>query len=116
MSRRKLAALLQVERFEETGEVDRYGNPKTAYVAEDVAVYAVAPKQSVEPDENGRRAVVTGVTVYAPVDVEVGPNDRVLWRGERFEVVGEVARWDHSPHNTALPSFGIQFDLERSAG
>jgi DNA/RNA endonuclease YhcR with UshA esterase domain len=114
---RRITAEIQVEKYAEAVETDRYGNPVPGYAAPvSVGVYAVAPKQSTEPDELGRRAVITGLTVYAPLETDVGPHDRVTYRGDVYEVQGVVGRWENNPHVHVNRHEGITFDLERSTG
>lgn len=112
---RRITEVVQVRRYEE-GAVDRYGNEVPGWSAPvDVGVYVVSPRQSVEPDESGRRAIITGLTVYAPLGTVVNPRDRVLVGGVSHEVVGEPAVWDDNP-GTRRVHGGVQFDLERSEG
>lgn len=98
------------------GEVDRYGNKVAGWAPPvDVGVYAVSPKQSVEPDEVGRRAVLSGLTVYAPASCPVSARDRVVFRGVEWEVHGNPGVWVDNPHGSGFQE-GVQFDLERSEG
>lgn len=99
------------------GAVDpRYGNTTNSFGAGiDLPVYAVSPKQSVEPDEVGRRAIITGLTVYAPAGSVIGARDRVLVAGKTYEVEGEQGSWTNNPHGSGFHD-GIQFDLKRSEG
>lgn len=100
------------------GAVDRYGNPVAGWaVAVDFPVYAVTPKQSVEQDTVGRRPVITGLTVYAPVDsATVTPQDRFVFRGDEWDVEGEPGIWDANPNVPVTRHGSIQFDLKRSEG
>lgn len=102
----------------EAGAVDRYGNPAPAWgVAVDFPVFAVTPKQSVEQDTVGRRPVITGLTVYAPVDsAPVSSQDRFVYRGDEYAVEGEPGVWDKNPNVPVTQHACIQFDLERSEG
>jgi hypothetical protein len=78
----------------------------------DVLVYAISPRQSSEEDESGRRLVISGLTVYAPLGVSVGPHDRVVVDDVTYEVEGEPGVWAYRDPGPA----GIQFNLERSDG
>lgn len=98
------------------GELDRYRQPTYTYEDEVVRVYAVSPRQSVEPDEDGRRAVISGLQVLAHVDLDIGPHDRVLYDGEVWEVEGRPAEYKDSPVRVGLNLQGKVFNLERSTG
>ena len=102
----------------QAGAVDRYGNPAPAWgAAVDFPVYAVTPKQSIETDAVGRRPVITGLTVYAPVDsAPVSSQDRFVFRGVEWSVEGEPGVWDENPSVPVTQHACIQFDLERSEG
>lgn len=114
---RRITATIEVQRYSESTVRDAHGNSVASWTSTAVGVYAIAPKQSVEPDELGRRAVVTGLTVYAPLGTDVRPHDRVvLPHGVTYEVVGEIAVWDNNPHVPVTRNSGVQFDLERSTG
>lgn len=100
------------------GATDEYGNPAPAWDDGSVLLQrcVLAPKQSTEPDESGRRAVLTGYTVYAPWDANVSAHDRVHLGADPvlWEVVGEVGRWGPHPVTGSKP--GCQFDIERVTG
>lgn len=112
---RRITQTVTVLPFLEGGE-DRYGNPVTGWGPPVLwGVWAVAPRESVEPDERGRTAVITGKTVYGPLPCPVGPHDRVvLADGGTYEVEGEVGVWDHNPHGGNQR--GVVVNLERSEG
>ena len=115
MVRRRVTQVLGLRVFSES-ERDRYGNPVPGYAEPvDMPVYAVSPKQSVEPDEVGRRAVLSGLTVYAPKDCPVSSRDRVVFRGVEWDVEGEPGVWVDNPHGVGVHE-GVQFDLSRSEG
>lgn len=102
--------------FSESATGDRYGNAVPGYADPvDLPVFAVAPNQSDEPDEQGRSRVLSGRTVYAPIDCPVKPHDRVVIAGDTWEVVGEVGPWQLNPHGLGAHE-GVQFNLERSDG
>jgi hypothetical protein len=112
---RRITQVLGLRVFSEEVTVDRYGNRVPGWADPvDVGVFAVSPKQSVEPDEVGRRAVLSGLTVYAPTTCPVTARDRVVYRGESWEVVGDPGVWADNPHGGFQE--GVQFDLERSEG
>ena len=112
---RRYTATVRHYAYQEGAAEDRYGNPVAGY-ADPVErpVYAVAPKQTVEPDELGRRAVITGKTIYA--DWAPGPHDRVGYQGGLYEVQGEPGEWDNNPHTSVTRHHGFVWDIERSAG
>lgn len=113
---RRIREYIQVLPWSTGVDVDRYGNAAEGYGDPvTVGVYAVAPKQSTEPDETGRRSVLTGLTVYAPDELVISARDRVIVRGEQYEVHGEPGYWQPNPH-IAFDGGGVQFDLERSEG
>lgn len=104
---------LGIKRYLEGAE-DAHGNPVEGWEpAEYVKVFAVAPTSSQEPSESGRDAVITGLTVLAPVDVVIDAKDRVLWNGIEYTVEGDVADWTTGPFNFKP---GIQFNLKRVDG
>lgn len=109
--RRRLAATVQIRRrLAEQGR-DRHGNP-TGPVFDDpetVDVYGIAPASSVEAAaaQNQPYAVRTGWDIYGPLTLRISPHDRVVIPdgtddGILTEVIGEPARWDHSPHRSRL--------------
>lgn len=120
--RRRITATVQVERRITGEERDRKGNPLYTFdPPTPVGVYAITPNVSTEPDEVGRpNAVVTGWTLYAPLDTRVSAYDRVtLPAGTRTEVVGEVARWEKNPHTRVhrmLRNEGIAVTVEATKG
>lgn len=91
---------------------DAYGNTSGAFGAPvTVPGCAFAPDRSTEPDQNGRRPVLTSGTVYGPLDMPVKPTDEVEIPGAgRFRVIGEVARWSNPFTGTQL---GADFAVER---
>jgi hypothetical protein len=114
---RRVSEVIQVLRYQEDATRDRYGNPVPGYAAPvDVGVYVVSPRQSVEEDEVGRRPIITGLTVYAPLGTVVAAHDRVIADGLTYEVEGEPAVWDGNPHSARRSHGGVQFNLVRSEG
>ncbi|MGG7653505.1 hypothetical protein [Kocuria rosea] len=119
---RRITITAGLARYTESATRDAHGNHQPGWVEPvPIGLYALAPKTSVEPDESGRRAVLTGMTAYAPLGTLVGAHDRlVLPDGTTWEVVGEVGQWAGNPHGGLLPGHlrpeGVQFDIERSTG
>lgn len=98
------------------GAPDRYGNRTPGWGAPvSWGVWAVAPRESVEPDAPGRAPVITGKTVYGPLPCPIGAKDRVrLADGLTYEVEGDVGVWDKNPHGGSQR--GVVVNLERSVG
>ena len=113
---RRVSETVQVHAYQ-AGAVDRYGNPVAGYAAPvDVGVYLVSPRQSIEQDKVGRRPIITGLTVYAPLGTSISPQDRVGVSGVLYDVEGVPAVWDGNPHGRSFSHGCVQFDLERSEG
>lgn len=55
--------------------------------------WAVEPRPSSEPVQDARNAVVSGFTLYGPYEPDLTPQDRVLVRGNWYDVDGVVANW-----------------------
>lgn len=72
-----------------------------------------APSGSTEPLEQGRSAVITTPTVYAPAGADVLAHDRLIVRGRTWQVKGDPADWRH-PMTGWTPGLVIQ--LEEVAG
>lgn len=98
----------------ETG-TDRYGNPTFDWPlpGEELRNCGVAPRATDEPEEIARTPVYQGLTVFAPVGTVVGPHDRLIVRGEVFEVVGEPGDW-RSPFSGWRP--GVVINVDRWEG
>ena len=75
--------------------------------------FAVAPRTSPEEPVKGRSPVYSGFTLYGPVGHGISHRDRVIVRGETYEVDGEIADWI-SPHTGH--AFGSVVNLTRSEG
>lgn len=54
---------------------------------------AVAPRESVEPEQVGRSSVIVGLTVFMPAGTAVTAADRLRIRGQVHEIVGEPGDW-----------------------
>ena len=95
--------------------IDRYGNttPDWTYITDTVvAGCAVAPRSSAE-DNDGRTAVIVGLTVYMPEGTDVLPSDRLVIRGVVHEVDGEAGDW-RSPFSARRP--GLEVPVRRVDG
>lgn len=102
-----------VKRYQE-GAVDRYNNPTTSWLsAVAVLVYSIAPTSSDEPFEAGRNAVITGLSVLAPVGTVIGPKDRVVIDSVEYVVDGAIADWSKGPFAW---SPGIEIKLKKVTG
>lgn len=114
---RRITRTLSIRRRVE-GERDIYGNPQVSYgEAELWPVYAIAPRSSAEPGEENRDLVITGLTVYAPVDgPRPGPLDLVVHDGDDWQVTGEVGVWDHNPHKPHTEHLGVVVNIDRTEG
>lgn len=96
------------------GSVDRYNNPTDTWSAPvAVLVYGIVPTSSDEPFEIGRNAVVTGLTVLAPVGTVIGAKDRVVIDSDEYEVDGDIADWSNGPFSW---SPGMEIKLKRAVG
>jgi hypothetical protein len=96
-----------------TEVVDRYGNVVREWAAPGtVNVLGIVYPRTSSEDNDGRTAVIQGLTVLLPTGTPVAPADRVVARGGTYEVVGEPADW-RSPWGWQP---GIQVDVERVAG
>lgn len=73
----------------------------------------VEPRPSGEPTQEARNAVMSGFTLYLPTGTEIGPQNRVLARGETYEVLGEPAEW-RNPFTGWAP--GVVVQVERVEG
>lgn len=98
---------------------DRYGDPLPV-TTRTVAGCAFAPRSSTEGSRaTGARTtspntVITGVTLYAPPDADIGPADVVVRSdGSRWSVVGEPGVWQ-SPLTGWNP--GVEVALTRVEG
>lgn len=61
---------------------------------QDITTLAPAePRPSSEPVQDARNAVVSGFTLYLPADADVTAADRMVVRGNTYDVLGEPASW-----------------------
>ncbi|MDP1793724.1 MAG: hypothetical protein Q8K63_06255 [Acidimicrobiales bacterium] len=78
------------------GPPDRYKNPTLDWANAarlEIPGCAVAPRLADEVRDNGRQAVIKGLTIYAPPKADVVATDRVECRGDTYDVDGDVAVW-----------------------
>jgi hypothetical protein len=73
---------------------------------------AVDPGGSVEPAEVGRTQVVTTPKAYFTQFVDLAADDRLVVRGQTWEVVGDPQLWSHPWGGKAG---GMVVDLRRSS-
>lgn len=94
-----------------TGEFDDQGNPVVGVdVTTSLEVQAFAPGVSDEVAAAFGAQVVDMGTVYADVDVDVRPSDRLVIRGETWQVEGNPRDWS-SPY--ALGRSGAEVLVRR---
>lgn len=95
------------------GAADRYGVPAYTWpTGVAVAGVLVAPGKSSEGSETIREDVDTACTLYRlPYGVTVGPYDRVVVRGETWQVAGNPARWSNGEWSP-----GSVLELTRTEG
>lgn len=87
-----------VTRLRGTPVVDRYSGEQTGISwanpdALEIPGCGFNPGGSSEPTQDGRNAVITRPEVYAPSDADVQSGDRLVVRGDTFEVDGKPAAW-----------------------
>jgi hypothetical protein len=73
---------------------------------------ALAPELAAE-DSDHRQGVVIGWTLYAPAGADIEPSDRIVARGDTYEVDGEPADW-RSPFSGRAA--GVALSLRRVEG
>lgn len=93
---------------------DDYGDPIVGDDGPGVVVdgCAVWPRASTE-NTNGQDLVVTGLTVLAPPGTAITATDQVSIRGDRYNVVGDVAAYRSPLTGTDA---GVEVQLERVTG
>lgn len=87
-----------VTRLRGTPVLDRYSGEQTgiswkAPDALDIPGCGFNPGGSSEPTQDGRNAVITRPEVYAPADADVTAADRLVVRGDTYQVDGKPAEW-----------------------
>lgn len=88
---------------------DRYGNETTSWASPTsltIPGCGFNPGGSIEPTQDGRNAVITRPEVYAPADADVDAGDRIVVRGDTYEVDGKPAEW-RSPFTGWAPGMVI---------
>ena len=104
---------LGIKRYQEGAE-DAHGNPVEGWGSvEYVDVYSIAPTSSTEPSSTGREAVITGLSVLAPVGTDIDAKDRAVWRDEEYTIEGDLADWTIGPFSFKP---GVQFNLKKVDG
>lgn len=58
-----------------------------------VTLAPAEPRPSSEPVQEARNAVTSGWTLYLPAGTDVTERDRMLVRGQTYDVLGEPADW-----------------------
>jgi len=71
-------------------EVELWGSPVTL-----AGVYGFDPGSSSEPRLAGHDRVIVEPTLYGPYDTPIESDDRVVVRGDTYEIEGFVRRWKH---------------------
>lgn len=90
----KHAELVMVSRYQETGEVDRYGDPISTWVdLPEKLRCAVADKATVMQFTPGRIEIDFDFTIYMEAGQTVLPADILTVRGQRCKVVVPQADW-----------------------
>lgn len=94
---------------------DAYGNPAADWddpTETAVDGVAVAPRVDTEDRSAGRQGVIVGLTLYLPAGAAIAATDRVVVRGDTYEVDGEPGDW-RSPYSTAK---GVEVAVRRVVG
>lgn len=98
-------------------KTDPYSNESTddwsTATSVDVPGVGVEPRPSGEPLQDARNQVVSGFTLYMPGGTAITAANRVVVRGQTYDVLGEPAVW-RSPFTGWEP--GIVVQVERSEG
>lgn len=78
----------------------------------DVPDCLIAPRSTSE-DHDGRSGVIIGVTVYMPSGTDVLASDRLVIRGDEYDVEGEPGDW-WTPQDPICD--GIEVAAKRTEG
>lgn len=99
----------------EVSGTDAHGNPSYADVEATIEGGWLAPeKDSREPRESGRDAVVTSPALFFPgARPDLRADDKVIVRGEKYEVEGDPSDW-RDPFGSDLG--GLVVTLRRAEG
>lgn len=96
-----------ITRQRATGTTDRYSGQETnlSWTAPDeldIDGVAVEPVSSFEVIEVGRERIEIDLRLYLPYGADVKANDRVVVRGNTYDVKGDRGDW-HNPFTGAEP-------------
>lgn len=97
-------------------ERDRYGGAVRDWdnaVRVEIDGCAVSPRFTPEDTANGRQGVIIGLTIYAPPAADVVPTDRIVVRGDTYDIDGQPGDWTN-PYDGR--SRGVEFALKRVEG
>jgi hypothetical protein len=72
----------------------------------------VAPRSTSE-NLDGRTGVIIGITVYMPAGSDVAATDRLVIRGDEYDIDGEPGLWTSPGHSFVD---GIEVAAKRSEG
>ena len=87
------AELVPVRRFVETGNVDRYGNPVSAWIVSEPLRAAVSDKATEVHLTPGRELIDFDFTLYLEAGQTVLAADRLTVRGHECKVVVQQSDW-----------------------
>jgi hypothetical protein len=73
----------------------------------------VAPRHSNEVHDPGREAVVTGLTLFAPVGSDIVHTDQVEVDGVLYDIDGDPGTWEHPWTSWAA---GMTAELTQATG
>ena len=94
---------------------DRYGDGGQFDVHHEIGPCGVAWNETTE-NTDGREAIVSDATVYAPTGSDVLATDQIeLPDGDRYRVVGKPARWGRHPVTGWQPANSVVIRLNRVA-
>lgn len=86
------------EVYSESATVDAHGNEVEDWAdAVEVKVFGWEPPKSTEPAVAGHDRVIVDILLYAPRSMNVGPHDRVILAGKRYEVIGDPGDPNNNP-------------------
>jgi hypothetical protein len=96
------------------GADDRYGDPTAGTETRTLLTEcAVAPRESADVSDAGRRGVIVGLNLYAPYGTDLLHTDQVEVDGVLYEADGEPGQW-----KSPLSSWeaGMEIALRRVQG
>lgn len=91
---RVISEFVDHEVFVADGEDDTGNTVESWLPAVSVGVFAFDPGSSSEPRQGNDRVIVEP-TLYVPAGLVMASRDRVVARGDRYEVEGETREWVH---------------------